>query len=223
MKALVLTLAVLLSAGSAFSQSKPLPELKFKADQKAVVTFTFGEKTAKVDLAEDIAGCAYIEDGDYRKDLERRGTAATPAVFELIDAVEKDGEHFVVMLSKAFGNCNTAGRCGASGANSLIWLRFGANFKLTDRTAVTIEACSDDVILVSPEWKEGADRDFLKRKSAFTFNRNVLKVLFEKSIYGSDEKFEYELFTLIYNRNTPENGFDLTSTVSPDSALDDAA
>lgn len=221
MKALILPFSVLVLAFSAFPQSKPLTGLKIKSDQKAVVTLTLDKKSAKVDLAEEVAGCAYIEDGDYKKDLERRKSAASPVTFELIDAVEKDGEHFVVLMSKAYGNCNVQGRCGASSANSLIWLRLGADFKEAGRKAVAIESCSEELILIAPEWKGVVEGDFMSKKSNFTFSRNVLKVVFEKSIYGSDEKFEYELFTLVYNRNAPENGFDVTSTISPDSALDD--
>lgn len=221
MKALLLSAAVTVLTVSVFPQSKPSSGVTMKADQKAVVTVTRSGRNTKIDLAEDVAGCSYIEDGDYKRSLERNGSAASPALFELIDVTEKNDQTYLVLFSKAFGNCNVNGRCGASGAHSLIWVHLDSQFKLVEKSAVTVELCTDDLILVSPEWTDGGKTDFFGRKIKFPFRNNLLTVRFEKSIFGDDQKFEYELFTLVYDKTNPDKGFEVKSKVSPDSILDD--
>lgn len=221
MKALILSAFLVLPTVSVLPQSKAVAGVTVKSDQKAVVTVTRAGKSAKINLSEDIAGCSFIEEGDYKKSLERNRSAASPATFELIDVTERSEQTYLILLSRAYGNCNINGRCGASGAHSLIWIHLDSQFKFVEKSAATVEACIDETILVSPEWTDGRDDDFFGRKIRFPFRNNVLTVKYEKSIYGDDQKFEYELFTLVYDKNTPEKGFDIKSKVSPDSILDD--
>ena len=222
MKALFLSALLILPTIAAFPQTKAISGVTIKSDQKAVVTATKNGKNTKIDLAEDVAGCSYIDDGDYKRSLERNGSAASPATFELIDVTEKNDQTYLIIFSKAFGNCNINGRCGASGAHSLIWVHLDSQFKLVEKSAVSVELCTEDIILVSPEWTDGGKTDsFFGRRIKFPFKNNVLTVQYEKSIYGDDQKFEYELFTLVYDKNNPDKGFEVKSKVSPDSILDD--
>lgn len=221
MKALILSAFLILPTVSVLPQTKAVAGVTIRSDQKAVVTVTRAGKTSKVNLADDVAGCAFIEDGEYKKNLERNGSAASPATFELVDVTVKNDQTYLILMSRASGNCNVNGRCGASGANSLIWIHLDSQFKFVEKASATVEACIEELILISPEWSGGREGDALRRKISFPFRNNVLTVIYEKSIYGDDQKFEYELFTLVYDKNNPDKGFDIKSKVSPDSILDD--
>lgn len=226
MKSILFPILILLAACSAVFaqvqavQRKPKTGIHITTNARAVVTVINGTQTVRVDLSEDIAGCAYIEAGQYKRDLEKRACAASPSSFDMIDATVKDGETFVVLFSQAAGGCNVCGRCGASSANSLIWVRLGKDFKFVDKKAVAVESCNDDVVLVEPLLDGGEEGDVGPKKTMFKFISGKLTAKYERSIYGDGEKFTYELSTLVYDKSNPGAGFVITKATSPDSILD---
>lgn len=216
MKSLILPLLVLLTL-STVSNAQTKTKVRIKYDARAGVTVTSGVKSVRVDLSKDIAGSPYIEEGKYKRTLRKRGCDAGPAKFELVDATVKDGETFVVLFSRAFGNSNVCGQCGATGAHSLVLIRLSKDFKLVTKQSVTLESCFDNVALIQPAWENTVEGSFLSGDVKFVFDRDKLTVKYEKSIYENGNS-SYELSTLVYDRENPTAGFAVSVKISKDSA-----
>lgn len=216
MKSPFLSLLVALTLSTVLS-AQTKTQVRIKSDSRAGVTITSGAKSVRVDLSKDIAGSAFIAEGKYKRDLRKRGCEAGPAKFELVDATVKDGETFVVLFSRAFGNSNVCGQCGASGAHSLVLIRLSKSFTLVTKQSVTLESCFDNVALIQPSWENTVEGSVLSGDVKFVFDRDRLTVKYEKSIYENGDS-SYQLSTLVYDRGNPTAGFAVSVKTSKESS-----
>jgi hypothetical protein len=166
------------------------------------ITLTRNRTRAIIDLSRDVAGCAYAS-AAVKKAANDCG--ASPAEFKLLDATVKDAQTYLLIASVAAGNCNVCGRCGATEAFGLIWLKLDRNLRLLDKKSVPIDFCLGDIEAVGEiiDFNEETQEATLK----LAFNGDVLAVDFEKTIFGEDAARSYEFSRLEYNRKTPERGF----------------
>jgi len=187
----------------------PVSDLRCAANNRGNKTggivVTKGKTRATINLSRDVAGCAYVANGEYKRDLEARECTAPPAGFRLIDATIKNNQTFLVVLIEAMGNCNACGRCGASEAFALVWLQLNANLRVLKKKSVPISLCVENISMVSPEIiiNEAEDNETL----TLALKAGVLTIEFEKEIYGENDTSVYEFSHLEYNRKTPEKGF----------------
>lgn len=195
----------------------PLPKVVLRSLGSARVSLSRGTLHATIDLSEEVVGCGYVS-GEGRIALRKRGCAASPATFKLIDATTQNGSTYVVVLSDAAGNCNVCGRCGATEAFVLIWLELDASLRLRQKKSVTLEDCMAFISMVSPagEVNETPNDSGL----ALSFKDDVLSVEFEKRIFddNDNDKTSYQLSHLKYSRREPGLGFSITTETRTQSA-----
>lgn len=204
-----------LNCGAAAAQ-----KIGVRGNKTGGIVVTRGKARATINLREDVAGCAYLAAGKYKRDLDARECSAPPAGFKLIDATVKDNQVYLVVLTEAMGNCNVCGQCGASEAFGLIWLHLGgANLRLIKKKSVPLELCVENLSIVSPAIEiNEADTD---ASLSLPFKSDVLTVETEKEIYREGEATAYEFSRLEYNRKTPEKGFVIKTEKRGKSAKDE--
>jgi hypothetical protein len=187
------------------AQASKNRKINLRGNKTGGIVVTKGKARATINLSREVAGCSYVGNGDYKRDLDARECAASPAGFKLIDATVKNRQVYLVVLTEAMGNCNVCGQCGASEAFALVWLRLDANLRLIKKKAVPLSLCIEDISLVSPEIQidEAVNNETVK----LPFKGDVLRIELEKQIFGKNNTSVYEFSRLEYNRKTPEKGF----------------
>lgn len=212
---LVMMTCLLAQTTTASAQRKTaktaLPKVTLRNIGMAKVSLAKGGLRRTIDLSEEVVGCRYVP-GPYKATLTKRGCAAYPASFKLIDAITKSGKTYLVVLSEAADNCNVCGRCGASDALALIWLELDASLRLRNKRSVPIQDCMAFIDLVGIEAavKEPGDTDDFSLR----FKNDILSVSFEKRIFeDSDPKAGYQFSRLEYNRKGPGQGFVVTAEI----------
>jgi hypothetical protein len=177
----------------------------------ARVSVSKGALRRTIDLSEEVTGCAFVS-GQSRTPLKKRGCAAPPATFELVDSTTHNGDTYVIVLSTAMDNCNVCGRCGASEAYSLIWLELDPTLRVRNKKSTPIEDCMAFIGLVSPTVEE--DEPTKDGAFALPFKGDSLIVEFERRLFEEDtEKQGYRFSHLEYNRKEPEKGFIITTEI----------
>lgn len=179
--------------------------VRFSVVRAGKISVSFGRVRSVIDLSKEIAGCTAVA-GNFRRGLEAKGCAASPATLKLIDSTTKNNQSFLVVLSEAMGNCNVCGQCGASDAFSLIWLKLNARLRIIEKKSVPLEYCLENVSIVSDliSFNEQTQQSQLQLK----FINDVLTVEYEKTIFGDNsDTANYDFSHLEYNRKTPEKGF----------------
>lgn len=171
------------------------------------ISVTKGKIRSTIDLSRDIAGCAYIA-ANYRLSLNQKGCAAPPATFKLVDAAVKNDRTFLIIETNAQENCNVCGRCGASEATTVIWLKLNRQLRILERKSIPLGFCDENITMISPGSASTAETssDWLN----LSFKNNVMSFEFEKRIYGEEpngDKDAYQFTRVEYNRKTPEKGF----------------
>src|SRR5450432_531247 len=151
----------------------------------ARISVSKGVLRRTIDLSEEAAGCSYVS-GKFKTTLTKRGCAASPASFKLIDSTTQTGNTYLVVLSEAADNCNVCGRCGASDALALIWLELDATLRLRNKKSVTIQDCMAFIGIVPAAAKgtEPSDQDDL----LWRFKSDVLSVAFKKRVFEDNDK-----------------------------------
>lgn len=178
--------------------------VRVRSVTKGRVLVTKGKLRSTIDLSKNVAGCAYVP-AIYKRNLDKKGCAASPATFTLADSATKNNQTFLVIEAESIGNCNVCGECGASEAYSLIWLRLDNRLRVLEQKSLPIEDCRANVSLLS----EGIDFSETTQNSNLTtkFNNDIMIVETEKRIYENTDGNNYEFSHLEYNRKTPEKGF----------------
>jgi hypothetical protein len=192
-----------------FAQTKY--DVKLKNIGRAKISITKGKLLSKIDLSENVAGCAYVKKRTYV--FNNADCSAFDASFKLIDATEKDKTFYLVILSDAMGSCNVCGNGGASNAFSIIWLKLDSNLKMLEKKSVPIDYSRNEIYILRPKPIPHDNLSTLNLK----FIKDILTVEFEKINYDTNGKPTiYNFSHLEYNRKTPENGFVVkTSKVMP--------
>ncbi|HEX9962250.1 MAG TPA: hypothetical protein VGB00_15055 [Pyrinomonadaceae bacterium] len=205
MRTIIFSLLFLLFLNSVSAQALKNRKISLRGNKTGGILVTKGKTRAAIDLSREIAGCPYVGNGEYKRELDARECAAPPAGFKLIDASVKNNQVYLVVLTEAMGNCNVCGQCGASEAFALVWLQLDANLRLIKKQAVPLQLCIEDRSIVSPEIiiNDAADNETLN----LSFKGDRLTIELEKEIFGENDTTRYEFSRLEYNRKTPEKGF----------------
>ena len=177
------------------------------------VLVTKGKLRSTIDLSKNVAGCAYVP-ASFKRDLDKKGCAASPATFKLIDSATRSNQTFLVLEAETMGNCNVCGQCGASEAYALIWLKLDKRLRVLEQNSLPIEDCRANIALLN----EGTDADENTQNSAWKFKDDILIVEAEKRIYENTDGKNYEFSHLEYNRKTPEKGFIIKTEKRADSS-----
>jgi hypothetical protein len=171
----------------------------------AKVSVSKGTLTRTIDVSEEVAGCGYVS-GPVKASLRKRGCAAPPANFKLIDSITQAGNTYLILLSEAMGNCNVCGRCGATEAFSLVWLELDQRLKVLNKRSVAIQDCMTFTEIVEPE-TSGPDPDKPEEVN-LVFKDEILRLTFETREWeegGDNSKFV--LSNLTYDRRHADRGF----------------
>lgn len=171
------------------------------------ISVTKGKIRSTVDLSKDIAGCAYVA-ANYQSSLNKKGCAAPPATFKLLDATAKNNQTFLVIETNAQESCNVCGRCGASEATTFIWLKLNPQLRVLERKNVPLNFCMENIAMISPDSDSTAETN--PGSSNLKFKNDGITIEFEKRIYSeeaSEDKDVFEFTHVEYNRKTPEKGF----------------
>jgi hypothetical protein len=169
------------------------------------VSISKGKTRSTIDLSKEVAGCTAVA-GDFRRELVEKGCAAPPAMLKLIDSQTKNNQYFLVVQSKAMGNCNVCGQCGASESFSLIWLKLDARLRVVKKKGVPLDSCIGNISIVSDSISFNEETQ--ESKLQLKFVGDVLTIEYEKTLFGDNSDISgYNFSHLEYNRKTPEKGF----------------
>lgn len=205
MRKIIFGLAFLTLAIGASAQTAKNNRVTIRAVGAGKIVIAKGSRRSTIDLSKDVAGCVYTPI-KYKRELDAKGCASPPAAFKLINATAKNNQTFLIVETEAQGNCNVCGRCGASEATALVWLKLDARLRVLEKKAVPIEFCLFDVSLVGSGIKP--DETTNGESPNLKFKDDVLTVEFEKMIFDDQSEISgYEFSHLEYNRKTPEKGF----------------
>jgi hypothetical protein len=194
------------STAQARAQQSSPAKVIMRTAGRARILVSKGRLRQTIDLGEEVTGCSYVS-GSTRIRLTKRGCAASPATFKLIDSSTQNGDTYLVVLSEASDNCNVCGRCGATEALALIWLEFDANLRLRNKKSMTIQDCMAFIDLVI-----SSDAANKNENPAFSFKDDDLVVEFEKRIFSeNDNTNTYRFSHLRYDRRHPDLGFNFTT------------
>ena len=150
-----------------------------------------------LDLGKEVSGClTYLYDPTDRKFRER-----SSADIKVIDRVRSGGDYYVVLMAGAESNCNIQGHCGAASDYTMIWIRLDSKLRLKNKQAVVVEDCRAGVGIIEPTSEDD-------KSPKLRLVGGKLTVL-----YGDYDAAKRVTTRLVYDRNTPEQGF-RTSTLS---------
>ncbi|HEX8251493.1 MAG TPA: hypothetical protein VF599_25185 [Pyrinomonadaceae bacterium] len=204
MRTVIFSLLFFLFLNSFSAPAARAQKISVRGNQTGGILVTKGKARATINLRRDVAGCAYLSAGEYKRDLDARECTAPPAGFKLIAASVKNNRVYLVVLTEAMGNCNVCGQCGATEAYGLVWIQLNASLRLIKKKAVPLSLCIENRSIVSPEIiRDAEDNEILN----LSLKGDRLTIESEKAIYGENEKYTYEFSRLEYNRKTPEKGF----------------
>lgn len=182
-------------------------KIKIQRSGLGKIAVVKGKIRSAVDLSKDVAGCVYLTTV-MKRELDKKGCAASPASFKLVDATEKNKQIFLILTADAQENCNVCGRCGASEASTVIWLKLDSRLRVLDRQNIPLEYCQFNISTISPvsEYNEETDESSMN----LSFKNDQMVFEFEKRIFGDEangEKDVYEVTRVEYDRTNPEKGF----------------
>jgi hypothetical protein len=188
-----------------FAQTKS--DVKLKNIGQAKISIAKGKLLSKIDLSNDVAGCAFLtkkQKVQIDKDPMTEGCSAPDASFKLIDTTEKNKTTYLIVLSEAMGSCNVCGHDGAGNTFSIIWLKLDSGLILIKKKSVIVEWSLDDIAVINPKSKPNSNLSIWKP----IFVKDLMIVEFEKTNYKDNgDVINYDFSHLEYNRKTPEKGF----------------
>lgn len=189
-----------------FVSAQTKSNVRVQGNSLGKVTVSKGKARSVIDLSKDVSGCVFVP-AEFKKDLDKKGCTAPPATFKLIDATEKNKQTFLILTANAQENCNVCGRCGASEATTVIWLKLDARLKLLEKKNIPLEYCGLNLTMIysgSETNKETPDDS-----SDVSFRGNVMTIEFERRLFSEEsngDKDMYEFTHVEYDRTKPENG-----------------
>ena len=206
MRILSIYLVILMLASTSAAQSA---RIRIASDRKGGVVVYSGKKSAVIDIKKEIGGCAYLEPGPLKSELDSRGCAAPPAGFELIDSSRRGAAIYLLFVARAFGNCNVCAMCGASGTLTLFWLHLDGNLKASEQKSMVIENCIDGLEVTEPKASGGGEDDFFGRRFSFP-KKGVLTIKSRRTRYSADGLASETFYFLRFDRDNPQKGFQVT-------------
>ncbi len=169
-------------------------DIKIKPSGRTKISISYGGLTNMLDLKKEIPGCLDLYDPANKSKIVK-----ISATRKVIDIVSKDNYHYALLLLTANSNCNVQGMCGAAEDNTLLWIKLNKDLRLIEKKTADIEGCRTFISMSEP-----VDGDF---SGALWRNKGKLTVKYEMESQGSHPV----VYTLVYDRNAPENGFMITS------------
>lgn len=182
-------------------------KIKIQKSALGKITVVKGKTRSIIDLSKDVSGCVFVAK-EFKKDLDKKGCTASPATFKLVDATEKNKQTFLILTADAQENCNVCGRCGASEATTVIWLKLDARLRVLEKKNIPLEYCELNLSMIYSD--SATVKEVQDNSSDFLFKGNLMTIEFERSIYGNEEnggKDVFEFTHIEYDRTKPENGF----------------
>lgn len=180
--------------------------VKIQGNNLGKVTVLKGKTRSVIDLSSDVSGCVFVPK-EFKKDLDKKGCTASPATFKLIDATEKNKQTFLILTADEQENCNVCGRCGASEATTVIWLKLDARLKLLEKKNLPLEYCGLNLSMIYPDSE--TNKETADDSSDFSFKGNMMTIEFERRLFNEESNGDVDMyeFTLVeYDRTKPENG-----------------
>jgi len=204
-KILLISAVFFITVSAGFAQQKSLAGIRIRAAGLGRILITRNKLNSTVNLGEGLEGCVYLTKSQ-KAGLDRRGCAASPPDFKLIDAVIENNRIFLLVSADAAGNCNVCGECGATDAYTLFWLSLDSRLRLQEKQQAGVESCLSRISMLSPAENEESDERG-EEFAGFKFKGNVLTIEYEKTIRDENDVTIYEFSHLEYNRKTPQKGF----------------
>lgn len=192
---------------TAFSISVSAQTAKVKIQDSGLgkITVVRGKTRSVVDLSGDVSGCVYVPK-EFRKTLAKNGCVSPPADFNLVDATEKNKNTFLILTADAQENCNVCGRCGASEATTIIWLKLDARLRVLEKKNIPLDYCMQNISTISPISESNEETQ--NETWILPFKNDVMTIEFEKAIFKQEsDSFTYEFTRVEYDRTKPEQGF----------------
>jgi Holliday junction resolvase len=172
------------------------------------VTIKKGKVSGVINLAREVSGCVYTSRQAVKDAPTECASFGAKAVFKIIDAVSKNGKHYLIIETESpSGNsaCNACGRCGADGATSLIWVKLNARLKVEEKKSIPISDCEINTYLT--ENKE-INRSIMDGKGyRFIKNRLRIETKGRSDVETKDKNLMDEIIIWNYSRNSAEKGF----------------
>lgn len=166
-----------------------------------------GKLSGVINLAKEISGCVFTSRQAVKFAPPDCAAFGAKAEFKIIDAVSKNGKHYLIIEAESpsgNSNCNACGRCGADGATSLIWVQLNAKLKLEQKKSVPISDCENDIYLTENKDINGVMMD----GSGYRFVNDQLRIETKgrSNVETKDGNLFKEIIIWNYSRNSPEQG-----------------
>ncbi len=209
MKYLFVLTLILVSFSFVFAQDKGNANgFTAKHTTSGNVTIKKGKVSGVINLARQVSGCVYTSRQAVKFAPPDCASFGAKADFKIIDAVSKNGKHYLIIESESpsgNSNCNACGRCGADGATSLIWVKLNARLKLEKKKSIPISDCEINTYLT--ENKE--INDSLRDGKGYRFIDNKLRIETKgrSNVETKDRTLMDEIIIWNYSRNSAEKGF----------------
>lgn len=209
MKNLFVVTFILLSFNFVFAQDKGNPNgFTAKHTTSGNVTIKKGKVSGVINLAKEVSGCVYTSRQAVKFAPPDCASFGAKADFKIIDAVSKNGKHYLIIEAESpsgNSNCNACGRCGADGATSLIWVKLNAKLKLEKMKSVPISDCENDIYLTENKGINGVMMD----GKGYRFINNKLRIETKgrSNVETKDRNLMDEIIIWNYSRNSAEKGF----------------
>ena len=164
-------------------------------EKNATVRISQGRNVSRIDLREDIIGCLDdVFDGSSKK---RFGSGLRKT--QVLDVVDSDGQHYVLLSAATAPNCNVQGRCGAGDNDvTLIWLQVGADLAVIRKQVFAAEDC------IAARWIEGMPDDW---DSTLKLSAGSLRLSFTEDVYDRTADTLQEVTgQAVYDRQSASEG-----------------
>lgn len=172
------------------------------------VTIKKGKLSVVIKLAKEVSGCVYTSRQAVKFAPPDCAAFGAKADFTIIDAVSKNGKHYLIIEAESpsgNSNCNACGRCGADGATSLIWVQLNAKLKLEKKKSIAISDCENDVYLTEDKDINGVMMD----GKGYRFVNNQLRIETKgrSTVETKDGNLPDEIIIWNYSRSSAEKGW----------------
>ena len=163
------------------------------------VVFSKGAFQARFNLRALSYGCVQATP-QMLLDDKRECMVRDKATYKLIDAVEKGGKYYLLIINESpsgNGGCDACRRCGADGSLGLIWVEVGANKRLGKKQSIPLADCDTFSSTID---KNGDDI-----ASEIIFAGDVAEFRTKTNVYN-EKDIHSELTDWRYDRRSPEKG-----------------
>jgi hypothetical protein len=104
-----------------------------------ILRLSKADRVVRIDLRRDVAGCL----GEMFDPTTGERFGVGEGNNKVLDVVERDREHFVMLSAQAMPNCNIQGSCGAAPIPNvtLVWVHVAPDLSVVEKQAFAIVDC----------------------------------------------------------------------------------